>query len=187
MGTQSTNDQTTAYRTNADIFASGRNFYTGPNQPTDLSLTWDFGLNASGGSPTDNAFFMWKVFDKAGNRINDPSYVLQSFPIPVVAERRGIGETLQDHLQLRMAYRVSGAKTLNTLSAHWWGKLAIGMEYLIKRSGPMAMAPSQLGVFANSGTDGPVARPDIQYHVQPLSLEKFGEPLHAFDAFTGLR
>ena len=82
LGTQSTNDQTTAYRTNADIFASGRNFYTGPNQPTDLSLTWDFGLNASGGSPTDNAFFMWKVFDKAGNRINDPSYVLQSFPIP---------------------------------------------------------------------------------------------------------
>jgi choline dehydrogenase len=58
------------------------------------------------------------------------------------------------------------------------------MEYVIKRSGPMAMAPSQLGVFATSGTDGLAARPDIQYHVQPLSLEKFGEPLHAFDAFT---
>lgn len=96
----------------------------------------------------------------------------------------GVGENLQDHLQLRMAYRVSGTKTLNTLSARWWGKLAIGMEYVINRSGPMAMAPSQLGVFANSRTDGSTARPDIQYHVQPLSLEKFGEPLHSFDAFT---
>lgn len=110
--------------------------------------------------------------------------IVKRFGIDVVSNLAGVGENLQDHLQLRMAYRVSGAKTLNTLSAHWWGKLAIGMEYLIKRSGPMAMAPSQLGVFANSGTDGPVARPDIQYHVQPLSLEKFGEPLHAFDAFT---
>ena len=109
---------------------------------------------------------------------------LKQFGIDVVSNLVGVGENLQDHLQLRMAYRVSGAKTLNTLSAHWWGKLAIGMEYVFKRSGPMAMAPSQLGVFANSGTDRPTARPDIQYHVQPLSLEKFGEPLHAFDAFT---
>ncbi|MFK4443815.1 choline dehydrogenase [Caballeronia udeis] len=109
---------------------------------------------------------------------------LRQFGIDVVSNLVGVGENLQDHLQLRMAYRVSGAKTLNTLSAHWWGKLAIGMEYVFKRSGPMAMAPSQLGVFANSGTDRPTARPDIQYHVQPLSLEKFGEPLHAFDAFT---
>ncbi|SOE92551.1 choline dehydrogenase [Burkholderia sp. D7] len=109
---------------------------------------------------------------------------LRQFGIDVVSHLVGVGENLQDHLQLRMAYRVSGAKTLNTLSAHWWGKLAIGMEYVFKRSGPMAMAPSQLGVFANSGTDRPTARPDIQYHVQPLSLEKFGEPLHAFDAFT---
>jgi choline dehydrogenase len=109
---------------------------------------------------------------------------LKRFGIDVVSHLAGVGENLQDHLQLRMAYRVSGTKTLNTLSATWWGKLAIGMEYVIKRSGPMAMAPSQLGVFANSGTDGTAARPDIQYHVQPLSLEKFGEPLHAFDAFT---
>jgi choline dehydrogenase len=109
---------------------------------------------------------------------------LKQFGIDVVSHLVGVGENLQDHLQLRMAYRVCGAKTLNTLSAHWWGKLAIGMEYVFKRSGPMAMAPSQLGVFANSGTDRASARPDIQYHVQPLSLEKFGEPLHAFDAFT---
>ena len=110
--------------------------------------------------------------------------LLKGFSVDVVNNLVGVGENLQDHLQLRMAYRVSGTKTLNTLSAHWWGKLAIGMEYLFKRSGPMAMAPSQLGVFANSGTDGPDVRPDIQYHVQPLSLEKFGEPLHTFDAFT---
>jgi choline dehydrogenase len=110
--------------------------------------------------------------------------VLQSFGIDVVEHIPGVGENLQDHLQLRMAYQVSGTKTLNTLSAHWWGKLAIGMEYVFKRSGPMAMAPSQLGVFGNSGTDGRSSRPDIQYHVQPLSLEKFGEPLHSFDAFT---
>jgi choline dehydrogenase len=109
---------------------------------------------------------------------------LRQLGIDVVNNLVGVGENLQDHLQLRMAYRVSGTRTLNTLSAHWWGKLAIGMEYVIKRNGPMAMAPSQLGVFANSGTDGPTARPDIQYHVQPLSLEKFGEPLHRFDAFT---
>jgi len=110
--------------------------------------------------------------------------LLKGFDIDVVNNLAGVGENLQDHLQLRMAYRVSGTKTLNTLSAHWWGKLAIGMEYVFKRSGPMAMAPSQLGVFANSGTDGSDERPDIQYHVQPLSLEKFGEPLHPFDAFT---
>jgi len=109
---------------------------------------------------------------------------LKPLGIEVVSNLVGVGENLQDHLQLRMAYQVSGVKTLNTLSARWWGKLAIGVEYVLKRSGPMAMAPSQLGVFANSGTDGPTARADIQYHVQPLSLEKFGEPLHAFDAFT---
>ncbi|WP_322092608.1 GMC family oxidoreductase [Paraburkholderia bannensis] len=109
---------------------------------------------------------------------------LMPLGINVVSNLVGVGENLQDHLQLRMAYRVSGTKTLNTLSAHWWGKLAIGMEYVFKRSGPMAMAPSQLGVFANSGTDSASTRPDIQYHVQPLSLEKFGEPLHSFDAFT---
>ncbi|WP_244847544.1 GMC family oxidoreductase [Caballeronia sp. SL2Y3] len=110
---------------------------------------------------------------------------LQRLGIDVVRDLRGVGENLQDHLQLRMAYRVNGVRTLNTLSARWWGKLFIGMQYAFMRSGPMSMAPSQLGVFAKSNpADASIKRPDVQYHVQPLSLERFGEPLHAFNAFT---
>jgi choline dehydrogenase len=76
-------------------------------------------------------------------------------------------------------------RTLNTLSAHWWGKLFIGMQYAVMRSGPMSMAPSQLGAFAKSNPDdASITRADVQYHVQPLSLERFGEPLHSFNAFT---
>ncbi|WP_250518447.1 GMC family oxidoreductase N-terminal domain-containing protein [Caballeronia sp. ATUFL_M1_KS5A] len=110
---------------------------------------------------------------------------LQRLGIDVVKSLRGVGENLQDHLQLRMAYKVNGVRTLNTLSAHWWGKLFIGMQYALLRSGPMSMAPSQLGAFAKSNPDdASIKRPDVQYHVQPLSLERFGEPLHAFNAFT---
>ncbi|QSN61258.1 GMC family oxidoreductase [Caballeronia sp. M1242] len=110
---------------------------------------------------------------------------LQRLGIDVVRDLRGVGENLQDHLQLRMAYKVNGVRTLNTLSARWWGKLFIGMQYAFMRSGPMSMAPSQLGVFAKSDPDdASIKRPDVQYHVQPLSLERFGEPLHAFNAFT---
>ncbi|WP_175938696.1 GMC family oxidoreductase N-terminal domain-containing protein [Caballeronia sp. BCC1704] len=110
---------------------------------------------------------------------------LQRLGIDVVRDLRGVGENLQDHLQLRMAYKVNGVRTLNTLSARWWGKLLIGMQYAFMRSGPMSMAPSQLGVFAKSDPDdASIKRPDVQYHVQPLSLERFGEPLHAFNAFT---
>jgi choline dehydrogenase len=110
---------------------------------------------------------------------------LQRLGIDVVKSLRGVGENLQDHLQLRMAYKVNGVRTLNTLSARWWGKLFIGLQYALMRSGPMSMAPSQLGVFAKSNPDdASIKRPDVQYHVQPLSLEKFGEPLHAFNAFT---
>ena len=110
---------------------------------------------------------------------------LQQLGIGVIAERRGVGENLQDHLQLRMAYRVDGVRTLNTASAHWWGKLLIGMQYALFQRGPMSMAPSQLGAFAKSDPDDPsVARPDLEYHVQPLSLDRFGEPLHRFNAFT---
>ena len=105
--------------------------------------------------------------------------------IGVVADLRGVGENLQDHLQLRMAYRVQGVRTLNTMSAHWWGKLFIGLQYALWRSGPMSMAPSQLGAFAKSSPDDlSITRPDIEYHVQPLSLDRFGEPLHRFNAFT---
>ncbi|MDR5733212.1 GMC family oxidoreductase N-terminal domain-containing protein [Caballeronia sp. LZ025] len=110
---------------------------------------------------------------------------LQRLGIDVVRHLRGVGENLQDHLQLRMAYKVNGARTLNTLSARWWGKLFIGMQYALMRSGPMSMAPSQLGAFAKSNPDdASIRRPDVEYHVQPLSLERFGEPLHPFNAFT---
>ncbi|WP_414450627.1 GMC family oxidoreductase [Burkholderia sp. 22PA0099] len=107
---------------------------------------------------------------------------LRALGIEVQCDLPGVGENLQDHLQLRSAFRVSGVRTLNTLSAHWWGKLAIGAEYLLRQSGPMAMAPSQLGVFTRS--DPSMARADLEYHVQPLSLDRFGEPLHRYDAFT---
>ncbi len=98
-------------------------------------------------------------------------------------ELPGVGENLQDHLQLRMIFKLgANARTLNTMAATAWGKLKIGLEYTLLRSGPMSMAPSQLGAFARS--DASQATPNLQYHIQPLSLEKFGDPLHAFPAFT---
>ncbi|SOE49724.1 choline dehydrogenase [Burkholderia sp. D7] len=110
---------------------------------------------------------------------------LQGLGIDVVQDVRGVGENLQDHLQLRMAYKVHGVQTLNTLSAHWWGKAWIGLQYMLMRRGPMSMAPSQLGAFAKSDPDdSTITRPDVEYHVQPLSLDRFGEPLHSFNAFT---
>lgn len=94
----------------------------------------------------------------------------------------GVGENLQDHLQLRVILKVRGVKTLNRVASTWWGKAGIGLEYLLNRSGPMSMAPSQLGAFAKS--DPGQARANLEFHVQPLSLGAFGEPLHGFDAFT---
>lgn len=94
----------------------------------------------------------------------------------------GVGENLQDHLQLRMVFKVNGAKTLNTTAASWFGKMRIGLQYALFQSGPMSMAPSQLGAFAYSDNSQPT--PNLEYHVQPLSLEKFGDPLHSFPAFT---
>lgn len=108
--------------------------------------------------------------------------LLQEHQLPVVVELPGVGENLQDHLQLRMAFKVSGVKTLNTMANSWLGKLKIGLEYALNRSGPMSMAPSQLGLFTRS--DASQKSANIQYHVQPLSLNKFGEPLHPFPAFT---
>jgi choline dehydrogenase len=107
---------------------------------------------------------------------------LNQLGIPVIADLPGVGENLQDHLQLRMVYKVNGIKTLNTKANSLWGKMMIGLEYLFKRSGPMSMAPSQLGAFAYSSPEQKSA--NVEYHVQPLSLEKFGEDLHAFNAFT---
>ena len=107
---------------------------------------------------------------------------LKKLGIPVIADLPGVGENLQDHLQLRMIYKVNGIKTLNTKANSLFGKMMIGLEYLLKRSGPMSMAPSQLGAFAYSSPDQQSA--NVEYHVQPLSLEKFGEDLHSFNAFT---
>ena len=107
---------------------------------------------------------------------------LQELGIPVVKNLPGVGENLQDHLQLRLVYQVSGIKTLNTMANHWFGKAKIGLEYLFRRTGPMSMAPSQLGLFTMSSASH--TRPNLQYHVQPLSLERFGEGLHPFNAFT---
>ena len=111
-----------------------------------------------------------------------PAPLLQSLGITPVADLPGVGANLQDHLQIRAVFKVRGVKTLNTLASTVWGKAMIGLEYALKRSGPMSMAPSQLGVFTRSS--GQYTHPNIQYHVQPLSLDAFGEPLHDFNAFT---
>lgn len=111
-----------------------------------------------------------------------PGHILREHGIPVVHELNGVGENLQDHLQIRCAYKVKGVKTLNESSASLLGKMRIALEYALKRSGPMSMAPSQLGIFAK--TDPSFATPNVQYHVQPLSLEAFGKPLDPFPAFT---
>jgi len=111
-----------------------------------------------------------------------PGDLLQENGIAPLLDQPMIGANLQDHLQLRCAWRLTGAKTLNTLANSLWGKLRIGMEYALFRSGPMAMAPSQLGAFARSRPD--VATADLEYHVQPLTLDAFGEPLHDFPGLT---
>ena len=111
-----------------------------------------------------------------------PGPLLQRFGIPVQHELPGVGDNLQDHLQIRAVFGVEGVPTLNTLANTWWGKARIAAEYALRRSGPMSMAPSQLGCFTRSSAA--MRWPNIQYHVQPLSLDAFGEPLHGFDAFT---
>ena len=107
---------------------------------------------------------------------------LQSLGIPVAHELPGVGENLQDHLQLRMAFKVQNVVTMNQIANSWLGKARIGLEYLFFKTGPLTMAPSQLGVFTRSGSE--YATPNLEYHVQPLSLDKFGDPLHSFPAFT---
>jgi choline dehydrogenase len=111
-----------------------------------------------------------------------PGALLQQHGIAVAHELPGVGENLQDHLQIRAVFEVQGVKTLNTLASSWWGKGLIGLEYLLRRSGPMSMAPSQLGCFTRSAPG--LEWPNVEYHVQPLSLDAFGEPLHRFNAFT---
>ena len=118
-----------------------------------------------------------------------PAGLLQQHGIDVVQDLPGVGANLQDHLQIRSVYKITGAPgarrwglSLNTMANSAWGKARIGLEYAVRRSGPMSMAPSQLGAFTRSSPEQP--HPNIQYHVQPLSLDAFGEPLHRFNAFT---
>jgi choline dehydrogenase len=111
-----------------------------------------------------------------------PANRLQSLGVPVIKDIPGVGENLQDHLQIRAVFKVSNTTTLNTQANSLWGKARIGLEYAFKRSGPMSMAPSQLGAFTRSDPTQPY--PNLEYHVQPLSLDAFGQPLHNFNAIT---
>ena len=111
-----------------------------------------------------------------------PAPLLGEHGIEVKHELPGVGENLQDHLQLRLAYRVQNIETLNEMTQSLFSKAKMALDYALFRRGPLTMAPSQLGAFAKSSDE--FATANLQYHVQPLSLEKFGEPLHSFPAFT---
>ena len=111
-----------------------------------------------------------------------PAPLLRAHGIDTVADLPGVGANLQDHLQIRAVFKIQGAPTLNVLASSLFGKAKIGLEYMLRRSGPMSMAPSQLGAFTRSSPEREWA--NLQYHVQPLSLDAFGEPLHRFPAFT---
>ena len=110
-----------------------------------------------------------------------PGALLQRHGITVMHDLP-VGENLQDHLQLRAAFKVQNVLTLNTVANSWWGKVKMALEYAVYRTGPLTMAPSQLGAFVKS--DPAQATPNLEFHVQPLSLDKFGDPLHPFPAFT---
>ncbi|KQS71233.1 choline dehydrogenase [Rhizobium sp. Leaf371] len=108
--------------------------------------------------------------------------VLSAAGIEAVHELPGVGENLQDHLQIRTVFRIEGTKTLNQLYHNLFTRAGMGIEYALRRSGPLSMAPSQLGIFAKS--DPSVATADLEYHVQPLSTDRLGEPLHRYPAVT---
>ena len=115
-----------------------------------------------------------------------PAALLKQHGIEVTKDLPGVGANLQDHLQIRSVYKINSTQgwglSLNTMAGSLWGKARIALEYALKQTGPMSMAPSQLGAFTRSSPDQPY--PNIEYHVQPLSLDAFGEPLHSFNAFT---
>jgi len=111
-----------------------------------------------------------------------PAELLKRHGIDVLKDIRGVGDNLQDHLQIRTIFGISGAETLNELQAKWYGKARIALQYAFNRRGPMSMAPSQLGIFMRS--DERFATPNLEFHVQPLSLDRFGEPLHDYPAIT---
>jgi len=111
-----------------------------------------------------------------------PADALRGLGIPVALDRRGVGANLQDHLQLRLIYEVTGLRTLNEMSRSALRRVGMGLNYALFRRGPLTMAPSQLGLFTRS--DPGRERANLQFHIQPLSLDKFGDPLHPFPAFT---
>ncbi|UWU17372.1 GMC family oxidoreductase (plasmid) [Rhizobium sullae] len=108
--------------------------------------------------------------------------VLSAIGIPVHHDLPGVGENLQDHLQIRTVFKIEGARTLNQLYHSFFSRAGMGLQYAISRSGPLSMAPSQLGIFAKS--DPMVSTADLEYHVQPLSTDRLGEPLHRYPAVT---
>jgi choline dehydrogenase len=120
-----------------------------------------------------------QILERSG--IGDPA-ILTKLGVPLRHSLPGVGSNLQDHLQLRTVFRVHGLATLNTMADSLWGQFKIGLEYVLKRTGPMAMAPSQLGCFSRSESSH--ATPNVEFHVQPLSLPRFGENLDPFNAFT---
>ncbi|CCD95410.1 GMC-type oxidoreductase [Bradyrhizobium sp. ORS 375] len=111
-----------------------------------------------------------------------PADWLGELGIDVIVDKPGVGRNLQDHLQQRAIYKVSGVKTLNETYYSLMRRGLMGLDYAFRRRGPLTMAPSQLGIFTRS--DGTRDRANIQFHVQPLSLDKFGDPLHRFPAIT---
>ncbi|AVX03518.1 choline dehydrogenase [Maritalea myrionectae] len=120
-----------------------------------------------------------KILEHSG--IGRPD-VLSDFGIEVLHEANGVGENLQDHLQIRTVYKVHNTKTLNEAANSWIGKIGIAAKYAFNQSGPMSMAPSQFGLFTKS--DPSLETPNLEYHVQPLSTDKLGDPLHPFPAIT---
>jgi len=111
-----------------------------------------------------------------------PSAIIAEHGIELRHELPGVGENLQDHLQIRTVFRITGARTLNDTYASLVGRIGIAAQYALRRSGPMSMAPSQLGIFTRSSPQ--YDSPNIEYHVQPLSLDSFGKPLHRYPALT---
>ncbi len=120
-----------------------------------------------------------KILEHSG--IGRPE-ILNEFGIEVLHEANGVGENLQDHLQIRTVFKVHNTKTLNEMANSWIGKVGIAAKYAFNQSGPMSMAPSQFGLFTKS--DPSLETPNLEYHVQPLSTDKLGDPLHPFPAIT---
>jgi choline dehydrogenase len=150
---------------------TGAEVQTGDNRVTVIAQAEVILSAGSIGSPT--------ILQRSGI---GPAQLLQKHGVEVIVDSPGVGQNLQDHLQIRAVYKVDGVKTLNTQANSLIGKAQIALEYALKRTGPMSMAPSQLGAFTRSSPDK--THPNIQYHVQPLSLDAFGQPLHQFAAFT---